>query len=192
MLLAEREDILEDTVPIFSHREGTGGGIQYEYLHRRKEPALLAPAIYGQGELEGSNHQKSPADQLRFIRDALAVTMSDLACLLKVSRPTVYSWLAGDEPREESYAEICRLMRVAKEVDSYQIQRLDRLIKRPMFEGMSLLDKLSAGLDGLAELPKLKELAEKEARSRKSPRGSGKTKDDQGMRNFSTPLYESS
>lgn len=132
-----------------------------------------------------------PREQLAFIRETLGLNVSDLASVLRVSRQTVYAWLEGDEPKPENFTQILRLKRVADEVVRLTIPRFEKLLKRPIFDGLSFLDKLKGSEDHIDFLRPLKQLADKEQATRRVQKGSGKSLSDEGFLELSTPLYES-
>ncbi len=117
---------------------------------------------------------RSPADLVANIRDGFAISMSDLAAVLGVSRPTAYAWLEGQEPKPEAMMRIQGLSRAADEFSRANITRLDKLVHRPILEGRSLLDLLKADKDPLLALAKLKEIGDKEDLTRRQSKGSGK------------------
>ena len=70
------------------------------------------------GRFEAHSHQISPlpvADQVRELQTALSVNKSELARILRVSRPTVYDWLDGGEPNADNRLRIRTLLRVMSE-----------------------------------------------------------------------------
>jgi transcriptional regulator with XRE-family HTH domain len=117
---------------------------------------------------------RSPAEHVANIRDVLAISMSDLASVLGVTRPTAYAWLEGQEPKTEAVMHIQRLSRVADEINRANIIRLDKLVHRPILNGRSLLDILKTDEDPIAALATLKAIADKEAQTRREPKGAGK------------------
>ncbi len=118
---------------------------------------------------------RSTAEHIANIRNVFDINMSDLAAVLKATRPTVYTWLEGQEPkRSETVKHIQRLSSFADEFGQANIKRLDRLLQRPILAGRSLLDMLKANEDPLVALPLLKEIGDKEAQTRQQPKGSGK------------------
>jgi DNA-binding transcriptional regulator YiaG len=117
---------------------------------------------------------RSPADLVATIRDGFAISMSDLAAVLGVSRPTAYAWLEGQEPKPEAMMRIQGLSRAADEFSRANITRLDKLVHRPILDGRSLLDLLKADKDPLLALAKLKEIGDKEDLTRRQSKGSGK------------------
>jgi hypothetical protein len=118
---------------------------------------------------------RSTAEHIANIRDVFAINMSDLAVVLIATRPTVYSWLNGQEPKkQETVKHIQQLSSFADVFDQANVQRLDGLLQRPILARRSLLDILKANEDPLVALPLLKEIGNKEARTRRKSKGSGK------------------
>ncbi len=177
-------------VSIDSKTSGTGG---FEKLEHQTpfEPRTHAPILYGGRSCSPMPSAIAPRDQLQFIRETLKLNMSDLASVLEVSRPTVYSWLEGVEPSRENYSQIARLKDIADEVNHLTIPRFEKLLKRPLFDGSSFLDKLKATEDPVVFLPLLKQLADREQATRSTPKGFGKTISNEGFLEQSTPIYES-
>ncbi len=118
---------------------------------------------------------RSPAEHVANIRDVFAINMSDLASVLGVTRPTVYAWLEGQEPKGEAVMRIQQLSRTADKFYLANIIRLDKLVHRPMLNGRSLIDVLKTDEDPLEALATIKAIAEKEAQKRREPKGSGKS-----------------
>jgi DNA-binding transcriptional regulator YiaG len=116
---------------------------------------------------------RSISEHIANIRDIFAMNMSDLAAVFAVTRPTVYAWLEGRTEKPEAAKRIQQLSSVADEFSKANIKRLDKLLQRPILNGDSL-DILKANKDPLAVLPLLKEISEKEAKTRREPKGSGK------------------
>ena len=117
---------------------------------------------------------RSPAEHVANIRDVFAVNMSDLASVLGVTRPTVYAWLAGQEPKGEAVIRIQQLSRAADKFNQANIIRLDKLVHRPILNRRSLLDVLKTDEDPVPALATLKVIADKEAQTRRELKGAGK------------------
>jgi uncharacterized protein (TIGR04255 family) len=130
---------------------------------------------------------RSPAEHIANIRDVLDINMSDLASLLWVTRPTVYAWLAGQEPKGDAVIRIQHLSRLTDKIHRANIIRLDKLIHRPVLNGRSLLDILKTEEDPSSALVTLKLIADREAEARLAPKGSGKH-----LRSLDDVLSESS
>jgi len=117
---------------------------------------------------------RSPVEHVANIRDVFAINMSDLASVLGVTRPTVYAWLAGQEPKGEAVIRIQQLSCAADKFNQANIIRLDKLVHRPILNGRSLLDILKTDEDPIQALATLKVIDDKEAQTRREPKGAGK------------------
>ncbi len=117
---------------------------------------------------------RSPADHVANVRDVFFISMSEMASIFGVTRPTAYAWLEGQEPEPETVKRIQQLSRAADEVKQANIIRLDLLVHRPILNGRSLFDMLKADEDLMKALAALKTISEKEAQARHEPKGSGK------------------
>ncbi len=117
---------------------------------------------------------RSPAEHVANIRDVFDVSMSDLAVILGVTRPTAYAWLEGNEPKQESITRIQQLSSIADRVKGMNIDRMDKLIHRKILNGESLFDLLKTDKDPSILIQSLKEISEKEARTRQESKSSGK------------------
>jgi hypothetical protein len=160
-------------VPLLILTAGTGGMMTAhstaEALNRFHYPRIhVEPSGARQVDM------RSPAEHVANIRDVFAVNMSDLASVLGVTRPTVYAWLAGQEPKGEAVIRIQQLSCAADKFNQANIIRLDKLVHRPILNGRSLLDMLKTDEDPVAALATLKVIADKEAQTRREPKGAGK------------------
>jgi transcriptional regulator with XRE-family HTH domain len=171
---------------LLSFTAGTGGAMtarSTEVLDRW----TYAPHIHVERPVRKNVDTRSPAEHVANIRDVFAINMSDLASVLGVTRPTAYTWLEGQEPKPEAVMRIQRLSHAADTFDRANIERLDKLLQRPILGGRSLLDMLKADEDLSEALVSLKAIAEKEAQTRREPKGSGKH-----LRSLDEVLSESS
>lgn len=138
---------------------------------------------------------RSPAEHMALIRDIFSLNTSDLAAILNISRPTVYAWLDGQEPKPEKLPYIQQLSRAAEKMKALNIIRIDTLVRRPIFDGNSLLDKLKNGEDITPYLETIKKLSDKESDARYIQKGL-KNKNlrsfSEVANSYSTPLYNES
>ena len=84
------------------------------------------------------------ARQVRELRAALSVNKSELARILRVTRPTVYDWLDGGEPNADNVARIGQLLRLVLQARvSSRNPLLPRFVRSPLDPGgQALLDLL--------------------------------------------------
>ncbi len=163
---------------ILSFTAGTGGAMTTQGMENLNL-WVYAPYVHVE-RVSQDIDSRTPAEHVALIRDAFALNMSELAMILGVSRPTAYAWLDGQEPKPEAIQAIQHISELAEQLRIVKITRLDKLIRRPIFNSQSLIDKLKAGEVTGEDLSILKQLADKEAQSRRRTKGSGKIR-----RNFS-------
>jgi transcriptional regulator with XRE-family HTH domain len=175
---------------------GTGGNMTPHSIAEVQD--RWSPSHYPRIRIEHSvpknGDMRSPAEHVANIRDVLGINMSDLASILGVTRPTVYAWYEGQEPKTEAVTHIQRLSRISDEIKRINIIRIDKLIHRPILDGRSLLDILKTDEDPVAALVTLKAVADKEEQTRREQKGSGKNLRslDDMLRESSVPIYERS
>jgi DNA-binding transcriptional regulator YiaG len=160
-------------VPLLALTAGTGG-LMTAHSTAKLNKWVYNPRIHVEPSRTKQVDMRSPAEHVANIRDVFAINMSDLASILGVTRPTVYAWLTGQEPKGEAVLLIQKLSGTADKFNQAHIIRLDTLVHRPILNGRSLLDLLKTGEDPTAALASLKTIADKEAQTRREPKGVGK------------------
>lgn len=99
--------------------------------------------------------------RLEMLKTSLGLTMTDMADLFGVARPSVYSWLKGQEPRPDKVDKLSALEEAASEIVSLNLERTEKLIKRPLKSGGTLFSRIREGRpmeDALAELTEVSSL----------------------------------
>jgi transcriptional regulator with XRE-family HTH domain len=108
------------------------------------------------------NHTKrhqvlSISQHLAQIRETFGLSMTELAQVLRISRPTAYAWLNGTDPKdEEGKALISRLSNYAESLRSAGITKVEILARQPISAGKSLIDLLKSGNDVSAAIASIK------------------------------------
>lgn len=153
---------------------GTGGNLNNkllaDYLEERN--ILVSELQRTYNTTNCNNELLSPKESITLIKEILGLNMSDLATLFNISRPTVYAWLNGQEPAPASLQKIERISKIAAIIKSKNIQRIEKISKRQLFDGKSFFDKLIENED-INELHfnTLFVLSEKENTSRHTTKG---------------------
>lgn len=173
-------------VPLLILTAGTGG-IMTPHSTAEVLNRFYYPRIHVESSRDKKVDMRSPAEHVANIRDVFSINMSDLAYLLGVTRPTVYAWLAGQEPKGEAVTRIQQLSRIADKFNQSNIIRLDKLVLRPILNGRSLLDVLKTDENPVEALATIKSIAEKEAQKRRELKGASKS-----LRSLNDVLDESS
>jgi transcriptional regulator with XRE-family HTH domain len=171
---------------------GTGGELYdrniIDFLRHRLIPFVEMSLIENEIDLN------SPVEYLAFIRETFEISLTDLAKMFGITRPTVYAWLNGQEPSAKDFARIQYFSGIAKEMKRFKIERVDVLIHRPIFSNKSFFDLItnSSSLEQWkTPLETLKKIADKESLRRKEQKGTNKelrsTKDIND--DHSTPIF---
>jgi DNA-binding transcriptional regulator YiaG len=150
------------------------GGIMTAHSAAEVLNRVHYPRIHVEASRTEQIDTRLPAEHVANIRDVFAISMSDLASVLGVTRPTVYAWLAGQEPKGEAVIRIQQLSHAADKFRQANIIRLDKLVNRPILNGRSLLDILKTDEDPIEALATIKAMADKEAQTRREPKSVGK------------------
>jgi predicted transcriptional regulator len=82
-------------------------------------------------------------EMLRAIERVFGDSESDLAKMLRVSRPMIYHYRHGKEPSDENRQRLCALAEFASEWTGVVSNSLQSVLKKKQPEGRSLLDFLS-------------------------------------------------
>jgi len=113
----------------------------------------------------------SAIEQLAYVRKVLNISVTDLAELLKVTRPTVYAWTQGGEPRDEHLESLHRIAQRADEVEKYGLAGVGKLLKRPLKNGSTLLQMIERHEPIDTALRELAAVSRLEQRQRAMPKG---------------------
>lgn len=135
---------------------------------------------------------KSISEQLNNIKVSLKINISNLAELLDVSRPSVYAWLKGENPNsDEVINKIKAIEIVAAKIDALKLERVDNMLKRPLFDGTSILSLMKQNLPiSDSHLAALKELDSKEAKVRVNSSASKNVRSFRdAIEDVATPLW---
>ena len=113
----------------------------------------------------------SPQQRLQALKAALELTITDMAELFDVTRPSIYAWLKGQEPRPDNLSRLGEFEDAADRVITLGIPRISKLLKRPLRSGRSFfsLMKMGGALD--AALRELADAARSEQAQRNSLKG---------------------
>jgi len=88
---------------------------------------------------------RTTAEKLETIKDIFGISLSQLAKILRTSRPSIYSWLEGEEPREATEQRIRQVYRFAeywREINQYHFSPAP-LFRQPLGNSLSMLDRLT-------------------------------------------------
>ncbi len=139
--------IARDQMILPAYPIGTGGTATKRHLVAIWR-AMAAPFEVATGDVS----VRSAAEQLEFIRHYFSLSVSDLARVVGVKRPTIYAWLQNGLPRRESLERLAMLERVAAHWKS--------IADRPL----GALARLAIGVKGETFVGLLESASEEELR----------------------------
>jgi transcriptional regulator with XRE-family HTH domain len=85
-------------------------------------------------------------EKIAGIRQYLSLTMTDLAAVLQVGRPTAYAWVGGAVAavQNKHRARLDHVYKLAREWREISSRPLDRVVSEPLGGGVKLIDLLTA------------------------------------------------
>jgi len=182
--------ILQEPSPAVFIQAGTGGWITSETFDRLYVSIKEVKRNFETSHTTTTIDSRSPHEQLNGIRDVFGLNISELANILGITRPTVYSWLQGQNLKPEALSKIARLASVGTHIKILNIKRIDTFLHRPIFNGHSLYDKLKNDDEDLIEsLKVLQDISNREDLARQTAKGSQKNESSTEPRGHSTPFY---
>lgn len=98
----------------------------------------------------------SVPQQLIGLREMFGLTMTELAQIFNVTRPTVYAWLNGSEPKEEIKSRICELAKYVQELRNVGIPQAGLLARQPLASGQSLISLFKSGTNAESAIATIK------------------------------------
>ena len=171
--------------------EGTGGFFTTENIGQLL--GWMTPLVIDirKAPQTRSADARSIRDHLLNVRDIFRLNMTDLAHIFNVTRQAVYGWLEDVEPKPEARSLILRLSQAADRLAKASVERPDLYVRRPMFDGKSLVDFLKTGQNLDNAIATVEALARKETSVRKEAptRRAGKPKRQlENLDALATPL----
>lgn len=125
---------------------GTGGAVTVPTiveLARNIQSTSVAWQCFTPARRSGEE-ALTPIEQVVAIQQTLSLTLSDLASVLRVSRPTVYKWLRTDATlHAQNIARISEVFKAAKRWRAASDGRPREFVRTPMFGEQSVVDLLS-------------------------------------------------
>lgn len=145
--LSPRAPLLAAGVFAFGLAVGTGGAATVPTiaeLARNMQSTTVAWQCLTPARRSGAE-ALTPAEQVLTIQQALSLTLSDLASVLKVSRPTIYKWLRKEAtPHAQNVARIGEIFKAMKRWRTYSDERPGEHVRSPIVGGESVVDLLSS------------------------------------------------
>lgn len=85
----------------------------------------------------------TPAEMVTEIQSRLSLTVTDLSLVMRVRRPTIYSWVRGEtSPRKQALKRLSVVHRIAKDWKKLESTALGRRLRQVFEDGESVLSIL--------------------------------------------------
>lgn len=97
------------------------------------------------------------SEQLLQIRDMFGLSMTELAQVFAVSRPTVYSWTNGVDPKDQGVKDLINKLSCHVEtLRAAGLTSVNVLARQPVSDGKSVIDLLKSGTDVTSAIASIK------------------------------------
>lgn len=150
----------------FAFLAGTGGITSPSYFAERQERG------YGFVQVQPTagpsfGQLRTPQEDIARIRSVFKPSIADIAGVFNVSRQTIYNWMSGEKPLEESIEKLEDLGKAADLLLAYGI-RSSYLVRRKLGNGKTLMETVRAGGSAEEAARSLLRVAEKEMMQRET------------------------
>jgi transcriptional regulator with XRE-family HTH domain len=150
----------------FAFLAGTGGITSPSYFAERQERG------YGFAQVQPTagpslGQLRTPQEDIARIRSVFRPSIADIAGTFNVSRQTIYNWISGETPSEESIEKLEDLGKAADLLFAHGI-RSSYLVRRKLGNGKTLMETVRDGGAAEEAARSLVRLAEKEMRQREA------------------------
>jgi transcriptional regulator with XRE-family HTH domain len=151
----------------FAFLAGTGGVTTPSYFAERQDRGYAFVQVRPSGRILG-RHLRTPQENIAHVRALFKPSMADIASVFKVSRQSVYNWIAGEKPSQESVERLDDLARAADLFMADGGGNLSYLIRRKLENGKTLLDIVREGGSAQDAARSLLQMAQKETSQRQA------------------------
>jgi DNA-binding transcriptional regulator YiaG len=127
---------------------GTGGAVTGPNIAElaRNLQSTTVTWTYSAPARRSEEESLTPTEQVLRIQQMLSLSLSDLASILKVSRPTIYKWVRKEAtPHTQNVARIMDIFKVMRRWRMYSDGRLRDYVRTPMVGGQSIVGLLCSG-----------------------------------------------
>ncbi len=136
----------------FVHREDRG----YAFVHLQPAARPLA------GEF------RTPQEDVAHIRAVFRPSIADIANIFNVSRQSIYNWMSGERPSQESIDRLGDLAKAADLFLAHGIESSTYLVRRKLDNGKTLMESVRDGESAQDAARSLIQMAQKEMAQREA------------------------
>lgn len=133
----------EGTWPVASKQSSVA---DLSLKHREISAGWSSIVIFLDDESEEELIIRTTAEKIEYIRDNFGISVSQLAKILRTSRPTIYSWLEDEVPREQSVHRVQQIYEITTQwtgMNTYHFSP-GPLLRQALGKSPSLLEQLES------------------------------------------------
>jgi transcriptional regulator with XRE-family HTH domain len=146
---------------------GTGGVASASFFNARQDMGYALVQLRP-SEQNLLRHLRGPQEDLARIRAVFKPSISDIAGVFGVSRQSVYNWIAGEKPSQESVERLDDLARAADLLLADGVAGSSYLFRRKLETGKTLMDTVREGGSAQDAARSLLQIAQKETSQRET------------------------
>jgi hypothetical protein len=134
---------------------------------------------------------ETTGDKLKRAMKTLCLSLDEMAFIFQVSAARVCQWFTDDSLEGEEKMQLQYCLGIARQVELAEAPRFDLVIRHPLPDGESLLEKLKGRRVTVENMRYLRELAKSAKEQRDTFKGSGKQFQtiQKAINLYATPLY---
>jgi len=151
----------------FAFLAGTGGVTSPSYFNQRQQRGY-APVQLRPSAQTLVRHLRGPEACLAQIRAVFKLSIADIAGIFSVSRQSIYNWIAGEKPSQDSVERLDDLARAADLILSDGLAGSSYLVRRKLEHGKTLMDIVREGGSAQDAARSLLQIAQKESSQREA------------------------
>jgi transcriptional regulator with XRE-family HTH domain len=151
----------------FAFVAGTGGVASPSYFIERQERGYAFVQVRPSGR-SLMRHLRTPQENIAQIRSIFKPSMADMASVFKVSRQSVYNWIAGEKPSTENVEKLNDVAAAADLLLPYGSTDSSYLVRRKLENGKTLMEIVREGGSAQDAARSLLQIAEKESSQREA------------------------
>lgn len=151
----------------FAFLAGTGGVTSPSYFIERQERGYAFVQVRPSGR-SLIRYLRTPQENIAQIRAILKPSMADIASAFKVSRQSVYNWIAGEKPSSENVEKLNDVAAAADLFLAYGSADSSYLVRRKLENGKTLMEIVREGGSAQNAARSLLQIAQKESSQREA------------------------
>lgn len=153
----------------FAFLAGTGGVTNPSFFAERQERGYAFVQVRQSGRTV-LRYLRTPRENIAQIRAVFKPSMADIASVFKVSRQSIYNWIAGEKPSPENVEKLDEVAQAADLLLAHGVAGSSYLVRRKLEDGKTLIEIVREGGSAQDAARSLLQIAQKETSQREALR----------------------